>query len=111
METLRFNLCGLKVDPRGTLKKSGFNLEQLFIEELINTVPYLLNYSVPWSASHVPSKCRQQIRPKHSELCLPMASADMLTGHSDATKRISPVAHMWFMLRFSVSAWKPSPGN
>lgn len=32
-----------KVDPRGMPKESGFNLEGLFIEELINIVHYLLN--------------------------------------------------------------------
>jgi hypothetical protein len=42
-----------EVDPRRTLKESGFNLERLFIEELINSVHYLLNQSVSWSSSHV----------------------------------------------------------
>lgn len=83
-----------QVDPRRKQNESGFNLERIFIQQIINIIHCLVNCIVPWSASYVSYRNGHQTHLNHSEICLQVASAETLPGHSDIIERNVPPSHM-----------------
>jgi hypothetical protein len=46
------------------------------------------------SPNYISYRSGHQTHPNHSKLCLPVASAETLPGHSDATKKCSDPSHV-----------------